>query len=284
LKQDLADLLKNGPWIIMFLVTFIHFSLISFQGGAGYQYLTRYADPQATYDVLHNIGLTDPTLKPGETAHGFLGTVGYIIPGTRDTVGTSANSALYGVAGTVSKVAQILGIVFAPLLAMRFGKKTIVITGFLLSMIVNFAFYFLGKNDIVGMLVLTGVYGLVYGPTIPLVWAIFADVVDFGEWKLGYRATGIVFATIGFGLKAGLAFGGAALGWVEGAVGYDADNVTETSLQMFRICNSIVPSVLFLICAGVLFRLWLNKQTTQQVADELALRRNASSGAPATAT
>ena len=273
LKRDLADLLKNSPWIIMFLVTFIHFSLISFQGSAGYQYITRYADSQAAYDVLHNIGLTDATLKPGETAHGFLGTVGYIIPGTRETAGTTSNSALYGIAGTVSKVAQIIGIVFAPLLAMRFGKKAVVITGFLLSMVVNFAFYFLGKNDIVGMLALTSLFGLVYGPTIPLVWAIFADVVDFGEWKLGYRVTGIVFATIGFGLKAGLAFGGAALGWVEGAVGYSADHVTERSLQMFRVCNSIVPAVLFLICASILSRLWLNKQTTQQVADELAARR-----------
>jgi len=279
LKNDLADLLKNSPWVVMFAVTFILFALIAFQGGAGYQYLTRYANPQATYDVLQKMGLTDPTLKAGESPHGFLGTVGYIIPGTRDTVGTSANSALYGVAGTVSKITQILGILVAPMLAMRFGKKAVVIVGFLLCVVVNFGFYFLGKNDIVGMLVITGLYGLTYGPTIPLVWAIFADVVDFGEWKLGHRATGIVFATIGFGLKSGLAFGGAALGWVEGAVGYDADNVSEASLQMFRVCNSIVPAVLFLIAAGVLVKLWLNKETTQKVADELAERRRAAAGA-----
>ena len=273
LKRDLADLLKNGPWIIMFLVTFIHFALISFQGGAGYQYFTRYANSQAAYDVLHHIGLTDSTLKPGETAHGFLGTIGYIIPGTRETAGASANSALYGIVGTVSKITQIIGIILAPLLAVRFGKKTVVIVGFFLSMIVNAAFYLLGKNDVVGMLVLTGVFGLVYGPTIPLVWAIFADVADFGEWKLGRRATGIVFATIGFALKAGLAFGGAALGWVEDAVGYNADNVTEKSLQMFRVCNSIVPAALFVICASVMFGLWLNKQTTRQMSDELTERR-----------
>jgi Na+/melibiose symporter-like transporter len=165
------------------------------------------------------------------------------------------------------------------MLAMRFGKKAVVIVGFLLCVVVNFGFYFLGKNDIVGMLVITGLFGLTYGPTIPLVWAIFADVVDFGEWKLGHRATGIVFATIGFALKSGLAFGGAALGWVEGAVGYDADNVSEASLQMFRVCNSIVPAVLFLIAAGVLVKLWLNKETTQKVADELAERRRAAAGA-----
>ena len=273
LKRDLADLLKNSPWIIMVLVTFVHFTLIAFQGGAGYQYFTRYANSQASYDVLHNMGLTDATLKPGEAQHGFLGTIGYIIPGTRETAGAAANSALYGIVGTVSKVTQIIGIILAPFLAMRFGKKAIVITGFLLSVLVNFAFYFLGKNDVVDMLILTGIYGLVYGPTIPLVWAIFADVADFGEWKLGRRATGIVFATIGFALKSGLAFGGAALGWVEGAVGYNTDNVTETSLQMFRVCNTIVPAILFVLCASIMFKLWLNKRTTQQVADELAERR-----------
>jgi Na+/melibiose symporter-like transporter len=273
LKDDLADLLKNSPWKIMFIVTFVHFALISYQGGAGYQYFTRYADSHAAYDVLHSMGLTDPNLKPGETPHGILGTVGYIIPGTRETAGGAANSALYGIVGTVSKITQIIGIIVAPLLAVRFGKKAIVITGFLLSVIVNVGFYFLGKSDIVGMLMLTAVFGLVYGPTIPLVWAIFADVADFGEWKLGRRATGIVFATIGFGLKAGLAFGGAALGWVEDAVGYNADNVSEKALQMFRLSNSLVPAGLFLVCACILFGLWLNKQTTQQVADELAERR-----------
>ena len=65
----------------------------------------------------------------------------------------------------------------------------------------------------------------------------------------------------------------AALGWVEAAVGYNADNVNEKSLQMFRVCNSIVPAVLFLIIGIIMFGLWLNKQTTQQVADELAERR-----------
>ena len=273
LKKDLANLLKNSPWIIMFIVTFVHFSLISFQGGAGYQYITRYANPQAAYDVLHNLGLTDSTLKADETPHGFLGTIGYMIPGTRETAGAAVHSALYGIVGTVSKIMQIIGIILAPFLAMRFGKKNVIITGFFLSVIVNCAFYVLGKNDVVGMLVLTGLFGLVYGPTIPLIWAIFADVADFGEWKLGRRATGITFATIGFALKAGLAFGGAALGWVEAGVGYNADSVNEKSLQMFRVCNSIVPGVLFLIIGIIMFGLWLNKQTTQQVADELAERR-----------
>lgn len=282
LKQDLANLLKNSPWIIMFIVTFIHFTLISYQGGAGYQYLTRYPEPKATYDVFNSLGMTDPTIGVKDTSHGFLATLGYIVPGTREEA-THDNgamySALYGVANTVGKIAQIIGIMAAPFLAMRFGKKAVCITAFILSVAVNFAFYFLKADQVWGIIIFTGLFGLVYGPSIPLLWAIFADVVDFGEWKLGIRTTGIVFATIGFALKAGLAFGGATLGWVEEAVGYgDGKPVTDAHIQMFRVSNTLVPAALFLVCTFFLFRLWLNKRTTQQVADELAERRKKFAG------
>lgn len=60
---------------------------------------------------------------------------------------------------------------------------------------------------------------------------------------------------------------------MEGAVGYNADDVTEKSLQMFRVCNTIIPAVLFVVCASVMFGLWLNKQTTHQMANELDERR-----------
>ena len=55
---------------------------------------------------------------------------------------------------------------------------------------------------------------MVYAPTIPLIWAIFADVADYSEWKTGRRFTGMVFATIGFALKAGLALGSASFLWL----------------------------------------------------------------------
>ena len=61
-----------------------------------------------------------------------------------------------------------------------------------------------------------------------------------------------MFATIGFALKAGLAFGGAALSWVEDAVGYgDGKPVTDAHIEMFRVSNTLVPAGLFVIWAFV---------------------------------
>jgi Na+/melibiose symporter-like transporter len=64
------------------------------------------------------------------------------------------------------------------------------------------------------MIVLTVAIAIVYAPTIALIWAIYADVADYSEWKIGRRFTGMVYATIGFGLKAGLALGSAAFLWL----------------------------------------------------------------------
>ena len=38
----------------------------------------------------------------------------------------------------------------------------------------------------------------VYGFTIPLLWAMMADVADYSEWRNRRRATGIVFSAIVF--------------------------------------------------------------------------------------
>ncbi len=273
IKQDLADLLRNGPWAVMFAITFIHFALISFRGGAEYQYYTRYADPKTCYDILNNIGLTAPALAPGESPHGLLGNLGFVVYGARDELHSSAPSAIYGLFGMIGKVVTIISIMFAPLLAKKFGKKNVCIAGFILMIVNSFLCYMVQPTDIGLLLGLTITGSLFYGPTIPLVWAIFADVVDYGEWKLGRRATGMVFATIGFGLKAGLAFGGAALSWVESAVGYNPDNASPEMIQAFRVCDTIVPGVLFAICAGLFFLYKLNKKVTIQISEELAQRR-----------
>ena len=36
-------------------------------------------------------------------------------------------------------------------------------------------------------------HGFFYGITIPLFWAMIADVADYSEWKNNRRATAIIF-------------------------------------------------------------------------------------------
>lgn len=272
-SRDLSDLLKNGPCAVMFAMTLFHFALLSFRGGAEYQYYIRYADPKVCFDVLNTLGLTAAPLLPGQSPSGLFGQLGYVVYGLREDPSSTAPAAIFGLVGMIGKAITIVAIMFAPALAKRFGKKAVCIAGFALMVVNSFAFYFLSSTNIMGMLVLTITGSIFYGPTIPLVWAIYADVVDYGELQFGRRATGMVFATIGFGLKAGLALGGAALSWVEGWIGYDPDNVSKEMVEGFRVCTTIVPAVLFAICLVLLMGYKLNRKLTEDMADELAKRR-----------
>ena len=116
---------------------------------------------------------------------------------------------------------------------------------------------------------------MVYAPTIGLIWAIYADVVDFSEWKNGRRATGIVFATIGFALKLGLSLGSSSFLWImAGLYGYDTKVApTPENLQGFRMLSSIYVGILFGICTLLLAIYPINKRLTIQISDELAERR-----------
>ena len=125
------------------------------------------------------------------------------------------------------------------------------------------------------MVVLTALIAIAYAPTIPLIWAIYADVADYSEWKTGHRFTGMVFATIGFGLKAGLALGSASFLWVmAGLFNYDTKLPDAVqAVQGYRVCSGIVVGVLFALCTVLLFAYQLNKKLTVQMAEELDLRR-----------
>jgi Na+/melibiose symporter-like transporter len=125
------------------------------------------------------------------------------------------------------------------------------------------------------MIGLTAFISMVYAPTIPLTWAIFADVADYSEWTTGRRFTGMVFATIGFALKTGLALGSASFLWImQGFFHYDTKLPSAAqAVAGYRFNSGISVAVLFAICTFLLTAYQLNKHTTLQMANELAERR-----------
>lgn len=276
-KQDFVDLFKNSPWLVMAIMTLVHFAILSFRGGALYNYYHQYADKAALYDWVHSLGLTAPALVPGAPAPGGpFELLGYIVHGDKTNLASSnvadvANS-LINMIGTGTTIIVIL---LSPPLAKRFGKKAVAVTGFGLASIGWFCFYLLSPTNIWGMVGLTVLNAIFYAPTIPLVWAIFADVADYSEWQTGRRFTGIVFATIGFALKTGLALGSSSFLWImAGFFAYDTKNPSAPqSVQGYRFCAGIIVGLLFAICTVLLSLYKLNKRITIEMAEELAERR-----------
>ncbi len=157
----------------------------------------------------------------------------------------------------------------------RFGKKAVAVIGFGLSAVFAFAFYLLKPTDVFGMILLTVLGSMVYAPTVPLIWAMFADVADYSELITGRRFTGMVFATIGFCLKAGLAVGSASFLWIMAWLFHYDTTAPDAvaSVSGYHLTVSMGVGVMFAVCAILLAFYKLNKKTTLDMARELAARR-----------
>lgn len=275
-KQDFLDLLKNNPWKVMWCWTLVHFAILSFRGGALYNYYHHYADKTAMFEAVKSFGLVLPADVKG---NGLLETLGYIVRG--DATASNVADVFNSIVNMMGTGITIIVILLSPALAQNFGKKAVAVVGFALATVGTFAFYLLSPTNVWGMLGITAFVSIAYAPTIPLTWAIFADVADYSELKTGRRFTGMVFATIGFALKSGLALGSASFLWIlEGFFRYDTKLPSApAAIAGYRFTSGIAVGIMFAICTVLLIVYQLNKRATIEMAEELAERRRKAAGA-----
>jgi glycoside/pentoside/hexuronide:cation symporter, GPH family len=181
---------------------------------------------------------------------------------------------LFSVFNVCGLAATIAGVVGSAPLARRYGKRDVFLVGLALTVVFTALFGVFSQTAIAGMFAVEMLRQLAYGFTIPLLWAMMADVADFSEWKNRRRATAIVFSGIVFALKAGLGFGGAIGGWLLASYGY-VPNVAQSAhaLQGIRLTASIFPATTFLISVVCLFFYKIDRRLEIQITDELAERR-----------
>jgi Na+/melibiose symporter-like transporter len=282
-REDFANLIRNRPWLVMVAMTFVHFSILSFRGGALFNYYHHYADKAAMFDVLEKLGLTAAPLAAGAPAPGgLLEMLGYIVHGARtDLAASNVADVFNSIINILGTATTIVVLVLSPALARRFGKKAVAVVGFGLSALNAAAFYSLSPANVGGMIAFTITGSIVYAPTIPLIWAIYADVADYSEWQTGRRFTGMVFATIGFALKAGLAVGSASFLWIMAWL-YDYETKAPSAaaaIAGYRACSGIVVGLLFATCTVLLAVYQLGRDRTLQMAGDLEIRRRAASAA-----
>jgi Na+/melibiose symporter-like transporter len=184
---------------------------------------------------------------------------------------TSVGFSLFNMCG---QLVMIIGVVCSKALSVRFGKKTVFLVGLSLTALFTVLFILLPADAITFTFILNLLKSLAYGPTIPLLWAMMADVADYAEWKTKRRATGVVFAGIVFALKAGLGLGGAICGWLLAAYDYVPNAIqTEHSLLGIRMTASVFPAMTFAIGVIALLFYGISKELNIRIQDELIERR-----------
>jgi Na+/melibiose symporter-like transporter len=270
-KQDFFDLLKNGPWIALFIYTLFHFAMLAYRGNAHYNYYHHYVDPAAMFDFVETLGLTTPSPEKA----GLLDWLGYIAHGTRDNVPANVADVFNSIVNMAGFGTTIVMIMLTSGLSGRFGRKNVALVCFSLAAINAFAMYLIPPTGTWAMLAVAMIGSVVYAPTCAIMWAMYADAADYSEWQTGRRFTGMVFATIGFSLKSGLALGGAAFLWLMAGL-WNFDTAHQSAPEAIRgyvVSSSIIVGLLFVACVVSVAFCKLNKSTTLQMAAELADRR-----------
>jgi sugar (glycoside-pentoside-hexuronide) transporter len=249
-KQDLVDLFRNKPWLLMLVVIVMVFINLALKGGSYIYYFQNYVDRDALTQFLDGVGF-----------HG-------------DPISTG-----FGIFNGGGIIFMIVGIGFARPLADRFGKRNVFSAGLFASTLFLLAFVFFPPDAIKTIFLSQILHGFFYGITIPLLWAMIADVADYSEWKNNRRATAIVFSAMILGLKFGLAVGGALVAKLLDVYGYVPDAATQAPevIQGVKLSISVYASIPFLICSVVLFFYEINKQMETRIETELAQRRRATS-------
>jgi GPH family glycoside/pentoside/hexuronide:cation symporter len=237
--KDVVFLAQNRPLVVMLVVAFITLTFSGLRWGITYPYLK------------------------------------YIANYSSDTymLGLDRISIFYSTA----PIALLIGILITQPLKKRFGKRNALIGMTMLNAFSVIAFYFVPASNFEAVFWLNIFSAFVAGPMPVLVWAIYTDVVDYGEWKFGRRITALTFSIAMFVQKVGLAVGGSMVGILLAYYGYVANEVqSETSANGILLMFSVFPGVLTILSGIALFWYPLTDNQVDEIAEELEARRKAS--------
>lgn len=136
-------------------------------------------------------------------------------------------------------------------------------------------FYFLNPHATTLILIAYFVLNILHQLPSPLHWSLMADVDDYGEWKTGKRITGISFSGNLFFLKCGLAVAGAMVGFLLSWYGYDAgaQQQSATATQGIVLLFTVIPGIGYLITAGVVRLLKVDREMMIRIQADLDKRR-----------
>jgi sugar (glycoside-pentoside-hexuronide) transporter len=233
-RQDLVDLCHCGPWLALFLLAVLLYVQLALRSGTMLYYFDHYRHPERILSWIDNFGL-------------FNG---------------------------LGLMFTIVGVMLAKPLQTRFGKRRTFRACLVVSAVLMASFALLPPDSVTMLLALQIALQLSFGPTIPILWAMMADVADFLEWNTARRFTALAFATIIFGMKLGLGIGG----WLNGALlemsGYsDTAGIPESARLCIVLMISVLPAVALVVGWAVMWAYPLDDGLMNDIEVELNTRR-----------
>ena len=178
-----------------------------------------------------------------------------------------------------STIAMVAGLVLiVPFLLKRFPKRAIYQAGIAATALAGFVSR-LSPGSLPLLVAMNAVKGLAMGATSSMIYAMFADAVDWGEYHTGIRTAGLGTGLLQCMGKFGIALGTALMGAVLGAGGYTAGAAAqpEGGLGALVAVYTWIPGVILIISLGAMAAYTLDRYYPE-VARKLRERRERDAG------
>lgn len=236
-KQDLRNLFRNSPWWILLGSGLAALLFNAIRDGVALFYFSDYI--QVNYKLPY-LGWTMATI--------------YLL---------------------VGQAANMIGVALAAPLSNRYGKKLTYMVAMAVAAVLSTFFFILTPDQMVSILILQALISICAGYVLPLLWSMYADIVDHQELKTGRRATGLIFSSSSMSQKMGWALGGALTGWLLAWFGYNQDAAvqSEHAILGVRLMMSWLPAAsCALAIIGMVFYP-LSEKKVKAITEELDAKR-----------
>ncbi|MEE8415327.1 MAG: MFS transporter [Desulfobacterales bacterium] len=242
-KRDIFELITNRPWLILLVTTITFILFVAVRSSVTAHYFKYFIGPQ-------------------ELSLPFMETKTY------------SWEALVSAFNTVGQFASLIGVLVVLWLAKIFGKKEVFVTLFIIAIASTAAFYFLRAEQLSLVFILQVTGSMTGGPLSVLLWAMYADTADYGEWKRGRRTTGLVFSASTMSQKFGWAFGAYVALVLMSQVGFEPNQAqSQESLKGLILLFSLIPAGVGVLSIILFLTYPLSDKRIEQIGVELAQRR-----------
>lgn len=173
-------------------------------------------------------------------------------------------------------VVSLASIFLIPWFCRFTSKRNVWAFGLLGSVIAQLLIYAGSDTQSLSLIFVGWIVGiLTSGVALAMPFSLLSDSVDYGEWKTGIRAAGLLTAVgAAFCLKAGSGLGGAIPAWIMGACGYVPNAVQSArSLHGIEIGFIWIPAVFYALSLIPVLFYGKYERLEPQIQRELSERR-----------
>ncbi|WP_413401318.1 glycoside-pentoside-hexuronide (GPH):cation symporter [Pseudoalteromonas sp. KJ71-7] len=176
---------------------------------------------------------------------------------------------------TLGMIGNILGCACAQPLSKRFDKKVAYVYLQYISAILSCLAFFIPNEHVLLAFLVYFLWCFFTQMATPLLWAKMADTIDYGVWQNGLRLTGLVYASIVFFIKLGLALGGAIAGWLLAYYQYQANvELSEATKNGILTSFTLYPAIGSVLVALIMSKYSLDNKTIKKITADLTQKSN----------